>query len=938
MRKTLILAAYLVPAILVSACNDNSSTKTKSDTKSSNRSVSEPSSAHSSTPSRQAILSQRIKTAKSKVSSLLSQLTLEEKISLVHASGKFHVNAIERLGIPELWLSDGPHGVRHQIQRNSWDSADWKNDYATYLPHLTSVAASWDVNMATLHGKVLGSEARSRGKDIILGPGVNLARTPVNGRNFEYMGEDPFLASTLVVPEVIAIQQQDVAANVKHFALNNQELNRIGVNAKPDERTLREVYLPVFEAAVKQGHVDSLMGAYNQYYGSNVNQSKHLVHDILKGEWGFDGVLLTDWNVDINTQDAAINGLDLEMGTNVKNYNDYFLADPFLAKIKSGEISESVLNDKVTRILNLMVKIGAFDNNRLKGERNTKAHQQAARKIAASGVILLKNETIAGAPILPLSADKIKNILVLGPNANKKHGSGGGSSEVKTPYEITPLQGLKNALGGNVNITVMRARSSVLSPIASDYIASRHWTGTPAWNISYFADQAHTTLLNESWIVDSQFNNNSTKVNADTNTNNNTNSIAANNSTENTNKKAEKEAVQHITMTAEIKPLKSGLHSLKLLAKGQFKLLINGKEVIFKANSIKATPNKTISNKTISNKTSDKPYDSAIMTHDVVLNAGKVYKFEINYDGNDNFTLGWDAPGNLFTSEAEYLTAAKKADAVIYFGGLSHADDRESIDRPDLVLPNNQNEVIAKLLKANKKTIIFMVAGSAVEMPWVEQASALVWGWYGGMEAGNAFADIIFGKVNPNGKLPITLPVNYRDTAPIALNDYNATETLYKEGVFIGYRWFEKQNIKPLFSFGYGLSYTNFTYSDIAISPNKTSLNLDGRENADETLTVTATIKNTGKVAGAEIVQLYLTDLQASVERPLKELKGFTKVFLQPQESKQISITLTKRDLSFWDIKSHNWLAEKGEFEIMLASSVNDIRLKQRFSFANKNK
>ncbi|MGL1957759.1 MAG: glycoside hydrolase family 3 C-terminal domain-containing protein [Colwellia sp.] len=837
-------------------------------TNSDNATSHSPNKVVAEVTSKEKVREKRMSTVEEDVEALLAKLTLDEKISLTHASGKFHVNAIERLGIPEMWLSDGPHGVRHQIERDSWAPAGWTDDDSTYLPHLTSVAASWDTTIATLHGDVLGREARHRGKDIILGPGVNLARLPLYGRNFEYMGEDPFLAAKLVVPEVIAIQKNDVSANVKHFALNTQELNRTGVNAKPDERTLREVYLAAFEASVKEGNVYSLMGAYNQYYGTNANQSKHLVMDILKGEWGFDGVLLTDWNVDINTFDAAMNGLDLEMGTNVENYDDYFLAKPLLAQIKSGKIPVSVLDEKVRRILRLQFRVGLMDENRFPGERNTDEHRMTARKIAAEGVVLLKNEN----NILPLQQAALKNILVIGPNADKKHGQGGGSSEVKSAYEITPLQGLKNKLSDQVNITVMRARSSVLAPIASDYVDSRHWTGTPAWNISTFEDQDRKTIKEQSWIVDSQYS-----------------SLDA-------------ASVDYITMSANIKPLQTGIHTLKISALGHFELSINGKHVVSHTGT-----------------------NANVVDHEIELTANQSYKFTINYDGNKNFTLGWDAPGNLFAEEQDYLQAAKNADAVIYFGGLSHGDDRESIDRPDMKLPNSQDEIISKLLIANPNTVVFMVAGSAVEMPWAEQANALVWGWYGGMEAGNAFAEVLFGDVNPSGKMPITLPAKLADVAPIALNDYNATESLYSEGVFIGYRWFEQQNIKPNFVFGHGLSYTNFDYSNVKLSTSALA--------GDQSLTVTATITNTGKVAGAEVVQLYLNDVEASVERPIKELKGFDKVFLQPNESKEITITLTTRDLSFWDVKTNNWLAETGDFTIMLGSSLTDIRLKTAFSY-----
>ena len=812
-------------------------------------------------------LAERLAAVDTNVERLLVQLSLDEKISLVHAGGKFHVNSIERLGIPELWLSDGPHGVRQQIQRHSWAPEGWDNDFSTYLPHLTSVAASWDTAMATLHGKVLGAEARHRNKDIILGPGVNLARLPLYGRNFEYMGEDPVLAAKLVVPVVRAIQSNDVAANVKHYALNTQELNRIGVNAKPDERTLREVYLPVFEAAVKEGGVYSVMGGYNQYHGTNANQSEYLVKDILKGEWGFDGVLLTDWNVDINTRDAALNGLDLEMGTYVENYDDYYLAKPLQKMIESGEIPVAVLDDKVRRILRLMLRIGSMDPNRLSGSRNTIEHQQAARIIAANGVVLLKNADV----ILPLQKQRLRNVLVLGPNADRMHGQGGGSSEVKSLYEVTPLAGLKKALPEDVNIRVMRARSSELSPIAADYIASRHWTGTPAWNISYFKDEQRTQWISESWIVNAEY-------------------------------KSTLGSVDYITMTADVKPLVDGLHTLRLGVLGQVDLWVDDILVMSHQSTDKSLTEKTID-----------------------LKANQTVKFKIEYTGSGFYTLGWDAPGNLFSSKDEYMAAAKQADAVIYFGGLSHGDDREAIDRSDMKLPNSQDEIIANLLGANPNTVVFLVAGSAVEMPWARQAKSIVWGWYGGMEAGNAFADILFGDVNPSGKLPITLPVKLGDSAPIALNDYNALESLYKEGVFIGYRWFEQQELDTNFDFGHGLSYTTFAYSELEFS--------QLQYNGEGELIVSAQITNTGNVAGAEVVQLYLNDEQASVERPVKELKGFAKVFLQPGETKTIHITLNKRDLSFWDIKTKGWVAERGGFNVLLGSSLTDIRLQKAFVY-----
>ena len=875
LKRSMLVSAALTLTLGLSGCvHDNEATITNKEANKEASTAAKQDLAHAQ---------DRLATVEQDVETLLAKMTLPEKVSLAHASGKFHINAIERVGIPEMWLSDGPHGVRHQIERHTWASAGWTDDHSTYLPHLTSVAASWDVEIARLHGQVLGAEARDRKKDFILGPGVNLARLPLYGRNFEYMGEDPILAAKLVVPQIKAIQANDVAATVKHYALNTQELNRTGVNAKPDERTLREVYLPAFEAAVKEGGVLGMMGSYNEYYGTNANQNKHLVMDILKGEWGYQGVLLTDWHVDINTYDAAVNGLDLEMGTDVADYQDYFLAKPFLEMIQAGKIPESVADEKARRILRVQHTIGMYDENRLPGARNTKAHQAAARKIATEGVVLLKNDIVGTKTVLPLDTKQLKNILVLGPNADKKHGTGGGSSEVKSLYEVTPLAGLKAHFGDQVNITVMRARSSELAAIASDYVESRHWTGTPAWNISYFAESTRKNLTEQSWIVDSKF------------------------------KAVAPAAIQHITMAAKIKPLMTGLHQLNVETLGNLQLKINDETVIDYQMSSAESSNAINTNKVIA------------LTHAIELIAGKSYTFEIEYDGSEHFVLGWNAPGELFASEAEYIAAAKQADAVIYFGGLSHGDDRESIDRPDMKLPNSQDEIISKLISANEKTVVFLVAGSAVEMPWAEQANAIVWGWYGGMEAGHAFADILTGAVNPSGKMPITLPARLEDTAPIALNDYNAKESLYTEGVFIGYRWFEQQNIKPTFAFGHGLSYSNFALTDIVLSASSIT--------ADENITITAMVQNTGKVAGAEVVQLYLHDIESSVDRPAKELKGFAKVYLAPGESKEVSISLNKRDLSFWDVNTNDWLAESGDFEVLLGTSLDKILLNARFTY-----
>ena len=800
------------------------------------------------------------------IEQLLAQLTLQEKISLCHANSKFAIAGVERLGIPEMWMSDGPHGVREEISRDSWNPAGWDNDHATYLPVLTAVAASFNPEMATLHGSVLGAEARERGKDVILGPGVNLARNPLYGRNFEYMGEDPFLASVMVVPEIIAIQKNDVAACAKHYALNNQELNRKGVNTQPDERTLREIYLPAFEAAVKAAGVLTMMGAYNEFRGTNCNQSKHLVLDILKGEWGYKGLLMTDWDCDINTHDAAMNGLDVEMGTEKPTYNQYYLADAFLQELKQGTIPIEVIDDKIRRILRVQLAIGMMDQNRMLGSRNTDEHHQKARQIIEEGVVLLKNKN----GMLPLDQKNTKRILVLGPNADLAHGYGGGSSMVKSLFEITPLEGLRKKLGSQVEITYLKAappKADGLHPISPDYVVTKDsGSGTPAWKNLIYPDASQQKNSDFKWATTSTLT-------------------------------FDDGEIHHERLTAEIQPVKSGKHTFQIQADGGYDLAVDGKSIL----KVESTS------------------PEEIKTVDAELEAGVTYSIRLIYNGTKGCTLGWNAPGDLYVDAEVYLAAAKEADAVIYFAGLNHGLDREAEDRPDMKLPGAQDHAITQLAQVNPNTVVFMIAGSAVEMPWVDQVGSIVWGWYGGMFAGNAYADILFGDVVPSGKLPITLPKSLADNPHVVLDDYNAEDCFYKEGVFMGYRWFDKKQIEPLFPFGHGLSYTSFQYSDLKLS--KPTME------QDENLTISFAVKNSGERDGAEVVQLYVQDVESSVERPAKELKGFTKVFLEAGKSTNVELKISKKELSFWDVKSEQWLAEPGVFKVHLGSSSDDLRL-----------
>jgi beta-glucosidase len=691
-----------------------------------------------------------------RVEDLLGRLTLEEKLSLVHADSKFTTAAIPRLGLPRRWLSDGPHGVREDVGPDTWEIAGRTDDFATCMPVLIGLAATWNPETARRYGDVIGAEARKRGKDILLGPGVNIQRTPLNGRTSEYLGEDPFLAAQLVVPYIHGLQANDVAACVKHYAANNQEVERNTINVEMDERTLREIYLPAFQAAVQEGGVWSVMGAYNKFRGQFACHNDYLLNRILKNEWGFKGLVVSDWNGTHDTREAVFNGLDLEMGTNggthqgaaikpapgaaKRNpYESYYLASAFRDGLASGVYPMALLDDKARRNLRVMIATKLFDG-RKEGALNTKAHQKAAREVAEESIVLLKNDGAA----LPLRADAIKSLAVIGENATRLHAYGGDSARIKALYEISPLEGILRRLGGTINVTY-----------------------SPGYRK--------------------------------------------------------------------------------------------------------------------------------------------------------------DAPATLI---AQAVAAARAADVAIVFGGLIHERpfDCEGADRTDLTLPWGQDELIRQVIAANPRTIVVMISGSPVAMDaWLPQAPAVVQAWYGGTESGTALARVLFGDVNPSGKLPCTYPRQLADIGAHALGAYpgkNGTVE-YTEGLLVGYRWFDAKNIAPLFPFGHGLSYTTFKYSGLRLVP--------GTDPTGPILTVECTITNTGSRAGAEIAQVYLHQAKPSLPRPPKELKGFGKVMLQPGESKTVSIKLDRRAFAFYDPAQSGWIAEADDFTVHVGASSRDLRLEGTF-------
>lgn len=695
-----------------------------------------------------------------RVKDALSRMTLEEKVALCHAQSKFSSAGVPRLGIPELWMSDGPHGVRAEINWNDWGYANWTNDSITAFPALTCLAATWNPDMSAKYGKAIGEEARYREKDVLLGPGINIYRTPMNGRNFEYMGEDPYLASVMCVPYIQELQKNGVAACVKHYALNNQELWRGHIDVNLSDRALHEIYLPAFKAAVEEGGAWSIMGAYNKIRGQHACHNDFALNKILKGDWKFDGCVITDWGGAHDTYEAAVNGLDIEMGSytngltseSVFTYNDYYLANPYLQMLKDGKVPMSTIDDKASRILRLIFRT-AMNRQKPYGSVATEEHYAAAREIGNEGIVLLKNAPVVkkGAPLLPIDAAKYQNILVVGDNAVRLLNQGGGSSELKVKDMVSPLDGLRAVYGDKV-------------AYAKGYAAGRPMYGR--------ADEI---------------------------------------------------------------------------------------------------------------------------------------------------------PQNVVDSlRAEAVEMAKKADLVVLVGGLNknHFQDCEGGDRLEYGLPFGQDELIEALLGVNKNLVLVLLSGNAVEMPWVSRVPAIVQGWYLGSMGGKSLADILSGAVNPSGKLPFSFPAKLTDCGAHAFDELSypgdSIKQEYKEDILVGYRWHDTKKVPALFPFGHGLSYTTFTYGKPVASAKAMA--------ADGTLTVTVAVKNTGSIAGKEIVQLYVGDDKCSVLRPVKELKHFAKVALAPGQEKSVTFTLTPDDLKFYDEASAAWKYEPGKFKAYVCASSADIR------------
>jgi len=797
----------------------------------------------------------------SRVDALLSKMTLDEKITLIGGINDFYTQAIPRLGIPALRMSDGPLGV---------------HDYGptTAYPAGITLAASWDTDLAKRVGEEMGRDARARGVNFILAPGMNIYRAPMNGRNFEYFGEDPFLAGRIAVSMIQGIQSQGVSATAKHYAANNQEYGRMDHSSDVDERTLREIYLPAFEVCVKEGKVGAVMDAYNLVNGVYMTENDFLNNVILKKEWGFDGIVMSDWGATHDGIAAAKGGLDLEMPS-----GQFMNKETMLPAIQRGEVSVAVIDDKVRRILRKAIEFGFF--NRDQTDPAIPLYSQKGRELALeearSGMVLLKNEN----GVLPFDKAKIKTIAVLGPDAYPAVIGGGGSSLTKPFNSVSYLEGISNYLGekGRVLYTtddasldqVVQATEFVTAPdglpgLKGEYFNNDSLQGEPAlvrtdekidfhWGAGSYAPSGPNDGFSARW-------------------------------------------------TGYFIPRTDDDYKFYVSADDGVRLFINEKQVI----------------------DDWQRHSETLDTYTAHLEKGKPYKIRLEYfEAVGTATARFGIAAATKTLGEGIKTLVSKADAVILCMGFDPTSEGEGGDRT-FQLPGGQDSFIQQIASLNKNVVVVLTAGGNVDMTeWFGNVPALIHAWYPGQEGGTALAQILFGEASPSGKLPASFERRREDSAAFAsyYPKSGNKRVKYEEGVFVGYRHFDRSELKPLFPFGFGLSYTRFQYSDLQVIPASSDLNAP--------VIVSFNIKNVGQREGAEIAELYVSDSHSSVPRPVKELKGFVKVDVRPGESKRVQLQLDRRAFSFYDVRKHAWSAEPGEFAILVGSSSAKIELQGKY-------
>ncbi|HVJ05954.1 MAG TPA: glycoside hydrolase family 3 C-terminal domain-containing protein [Candidatus Saccharimonadales bacterium] len=787
---------------------------------------------------------------------ILSQMTQDEKLEYIGGYNAFYIRAIPRLGVPELKMSDGPLGVRN-------------DGMTTAYPAGIAMAATWDTALEKQVGVMMGKDSRARGVHFLLAPGMNIYRAPMCGRNFEYFGEDPFLSSRMAVAAIEGIQSQGVIATAKHYMGNNQEWERYKVSSDIDERTMREIYLPAFEASVKEAHVGAVMNSYNLVNGEHATQNYYLNTEILKKQWGFQGILMSDWEAVTDGVAAANSGMDLEM-PDAKYMNKKTLA--------SGAVSQATIDDKVLRILRTAIAFGFLDRGQKDASiplDNPEA-KPVVLKAAEEGMVLLKNNGI-----LPLQMDKYKTIAVIGPNATPAVIGAGGSSVVTPFHAVSLLDGMQNLVGDKAKITYTAGVQPVSEILAATQLTADAEGTRPGAQGEYFNNMEMQGIPAL------------TRVDEHVSFDWGEGSYAPGQSVDGFSAR----------WTAYFTPKSAGTYTFYIKGDDGFRLFVDDKALIEQWQY----------------------QGEALNSKKMQLEAGRPYKIRIEYfEGTGQASIGFGIGSNAKTPLEKAVAVAKVADLVVLSVGFTKTSEGEGSDRT-FELPEAQRELIDAVMAANKNVVVLLNAGGNVDMsPFLEKSAAVLHAWYPGQEGGTAAAEILLGTVNPSGKLPASFEKRWEDN-PVHASYYeknNSRRVSYTEGVFLGYRYYDKATVKPQFPFGFGLSYTTFKYSDLRVKAT-------GKDNVSVSFKVT----NTGKRDGAEVAQVYVGDRHAKVVRPVKELKGFARTELKAGQGKTVTVELNRRAFSYYDVEAKAWAVAPGKFDILVGRSSEKIELKGATTF-----
>ena len=805
------------------------------------------------------------KDTRTEIERVLKSLGPTEKAALLSGENAWRTVALEAHGVDHVVMTDGPHGVRATHVANERTEGP-----ATCFPTGIAMAATWDPELIHEVGRVLGRETRALGCDILLGPCVNIIRVPLAGRNFESYAEDPYLAGVIATAWIRGLQSEGVGASLKHYACNNQEFERMRGNSVVDERALREIYLPAFEAAVKDSRPWTVMCAYNRINGDYASQHRRLLTEILRDEWGFDGVVVSDWGANHTIVESVAAGLDLEMPGPAKYYGR-LLAEA----IYTWQVEEETVDQAARRILTLAARCGKLGNRTAGGsEANLPEHQDLARRVSEASITLLENRD----GVLPLDRAAVKKLAVIGPNAAEARIGGGGSSFVEPPYSVSPLEGLTALLDSDVQISYEKGCENFVAPppVPSDWILDNGGALELFHDRSLSGEPAETRSgigLNVGWVAGPG---------------------------------GETMSEFGARWVGRLTVPETGRYLWRISNSGTARVYLDNKLVVETEEHL--TP---------------PSWPVQDTNWHMEMQAGTPYSLRIEMEKPAavgipflRLSCGFAPAPETDTRISCAAELAAEADAAVVFVGMPTGYETEGSDRTDLELPGRQNELVSALLERRPNTVVVLNNGSPVTLPWLSQSKAVLQAYYMGQEGGNAIAKVLFGDVNPSGKLTVTYPRRLEDT-PAYVNYPGARDVYYGESIFVGYRYYDTKGSDVVFPFGHGLSYTKFAY---------THMTCPAQPVEKLPVEVTIAVRNTGTRAGQEVVQLYVADPESRLLRPEKELKAFSKIWLEAGQEATVHFTLDRRAFSYYDPEAHDWVLEPGQFHLRVGSSSRDIR------------